>query len=247
METTTIPWETEETTTQLQEEIETTTGDLNRKETTTVVETTTTIIETTTELIEENEDTTHSTTVISIPLEEYAVRKMTLILNHILEAFYTIVNQVLQESQDTVYPRDKLKTYAEKLLNVLHIEDEAEEEADMNPENGYNIMLKKLNFLKGRISKNLQAYLPEDYVETYLKYRQDVSEWLDETVNEMNVAFTAYVSNDEDRVKYLYFDETFDDIPRANKIRQKLVILMDLVNIATNRRQISFTDLYMQS
>ncbi|XP_075153769.1 uncharacterized protein LOC142227232 [Haematobia irritans] len=181
----------------------------------------------------------------SVPLEIYAVHQMNSILNHLLRTVYTFVSQVLQESQDSDYPRDKLKNYAEHAQRFLTLEEDAEDNI-ANEEFYYSIMLKKLNFLKSKLTKNLQTYLPEDWVEMFLKNKDDTIIWLDEASDEMHMKFITYVSDEEDHVKHQYFNEVFDDIKRVNLVQIKLAILLDLVKVATNRKHITFMDLYMQ-
>ncbi|XP_073822511.1 uncharacterized protein [Musca autumnalis] len=216
-----------------------------------------------TELKEETSDTTTTTFTTSItdiettstttsqpikepatPLPEYAITQMNAILNHILQTSYRFVSQVLQETtaDPDSYPREKLKTYAELLLRLLHIDDDL----DYDEEYHYNLMLKKLNFLKGRTTKYLSSYLPEGWAEVYEKSKQEISVWVDESAKELHDTFRSYISDEDDYVKYQYFNEGFDDLQRANLIQQKLTILLDLIKVAANRKKVSFTDIYMQ-
>ncbi|XP_013108148.1 uncharacterized protein LOC106087596 [Stomoxys calcitrans] len=230
----------------------TTTTEFNQplEETTEISETasiTETVIETTTDSggVEESSTPTVITTTPSIPLDTYAVQQMNSVLNHVLRTAHAFVSQVLQESQNSVYPRDKLKTYAENLQKVLNAEDDDDEDNLDDREFYYSIMLKKLNFLKGKSTKNLQTYLPSDWVEPYHKAKHDLLGWLDQASEEMHSQFVTYISDEEDHVKHQYFNEIFDDISRLNHLNQKLSILLDAVKVATNRKTVTFMDLYM--
>ncbi|XP_005188795.2 uncharacterized protein LOC101896248 [Musca domestica] len=213
------------------------------EETTTEVEEETTT--TTTVTIDDNENTEPHVKEPETPLPEYAIKQMNSILNHILQASYRFVTQMLQETtaDPESYPREKLKTYAELLLRLLHIDDELEYDEEYH----YNLMLKKLNFLKGRTTKYLSTYLPEGWVEVYMKNKQDIVVWIDESAEELHDTFRCYISDEDDHVKYQYFNEGFDDLLRANLLQQKLTILLDLIKVAANRKKVSFTDIYMQT
>lgn len=200
-------------------------------------------------LVDNIETTTTTSEDLTIPdskkLEIYAVKQMNFILDTILQTSYNFVSHVLQESDNSINQRDKLKRYAEILHRLL--DDSNDDLEEYEPEDPYNLILKKITFLKGKGTKNLHKFLPEQWLPTYTNLKQELSIWLDKTSEQMHEVFNSYVSAEDDQVKFQYFNDSFDDIPRANEIHQKLTILADLVKIVTNRKQITFMDLYMQS
>ncbi|XP_065357675.1 uncharacterized protein LOC135951867 [Calliphora vicina] len=206
-------------------------------------------------------ETTSPTTVDYEPnttplntLEDYAVKQMNFILDHLLMETQEFVATVLQASVNTVFQRDYLKRYAEGLNRLLNPDTDSEYSDEiiedtkvMTQDELYEEIVTKLNFLKSKPSKYLQRHLPRDWIHEYRNKRAELAIWLDKASEQMHREFNRFVSEEEDHIKYQYFSEAFDDISRATEIHHKLALLADLVKIVKNKKQITFMDLYMQT
>ncbi|KAM7350922.1 uncharacterized protein ACRADG_003911 [Cochliomyia hominivorax] len=190
----------------------------------------------------------------SISLEEYALKQMNFILDYLLIEIQDFVAKVLQASINTVFQRDNLKRYAEGLNNILNPDSDVDysdeilmQNKNLTQDEIYEEIVHKLNFLKSKPTRYLQRQLPSDWIRDYRNKKAELTIWLDKASEQMHYEFNRYVTQDEDPIKYQYFNEAFDDISRATEIHQKLALLTDLVKIVKNKKQITFMDLYMQT
>ncbi|XP_046801175.1 uncharacterized protein LOC124418556 [Lucilia cuprina] len=187
-------------------------------------------------------------------LEDYALKQMNFILDNLLIETQEFIAKVLQASVNMVFQRDHLKRYAEGLNRILNPNTDSEYSVEITEDSKvltqdelYEEIILKLNFLKSKPSRFLQRHLPQPWIKDYLNKRSELIIWLDKASEQMHQEFNVYVNEEDDYIKYQYFNEAFDDISRATEIHQKLALLADLVQIVKNKKQITFMDLYMQT
>ncbi|XP_037824883.1 uncharacterized protein LOC119613022 [Lucilia sericata] len=187
-------------------------------------------------------------------LEDYALKQMNFILDNLLIETQEFIAKVLQASVNMVFQRDHLKRYAEGLNRILNPDTDSEYSDEiiedskiLTQDELYEEIILKLNFLKSKPSRYLQRHLPQNWIKEYLNKREELIIWLDKASEQMHQEFNLYVNEEDDYIKYQYFNEAFDDISRATEIHQKLALLADLVQIVKNKKQITFMDLYMQT
>ncbi|TMW54838.1 hypothetical protein DOY81_000071 [Sarcophaga bullata] len=187
-----------------------------------------------------------------VTLEDYAIKQMDFILDHMLLESQQFVAKVLQATGNTLFQRDPLKRYAENLNNLLNPQLESDYSDEFYVPSGtvqqdvYEEVIKKFNFLKSKATKELQHHLPANWIKEYQDKKEELKIWLNKASDEMHRVFNFYVDDEMDHIRYLYFNEAFDDIARATEIHQKLALMADLIKIVKNKKQITFMDLYMQ-
>ncbi|KAI8125303.1 hypothetical protein CVS40_4303 [Lucilia cuprina] len=205
-------------------------------------------------LIEVDTTTVVNEKSLTNTLEDYALKQMNFILDNLLIETQEFIAKVLQASVNMVFQRDHLKRYAEGLNRILNPNTDSEYSDEITEDSKvltqdelYEEIILKLNFLKSKPSRFLQRHLPQPWIKEYLNKRSELIIWLDKASEQMHQEFNVYVNEEDDYIKYQYFNEAFDDISRATEIHQKLALLADLVQIVKNKKQITFMDLYMQT